>query len=777
MVRAAVVLAVVASAGGAYAVAVSDHTADRTPIAALTLATAWSFLAAGYVAWRRRPENRIGLYLIANGALWLLTLLQASNIAVLFTAGALTSVLAKAAFAQTLLAYPEGRLRSPLERVPVAAAWLDVTVLQLVALTVTPLPRNLLLIGSNPGVSASLHSYQRWIAVGASAAALVLVAARLRRATPPLRRALLPVVGVGLVTFALIAATAAANEAGAIGAGVWLNYFQIAAFGCVPLGFLVGLLRSRLARFGVADLVVELGQAPEPGRLRESLARALGDDSLEVAYWLPETASYVDVDGRPVELPDDDARRSVTRIDRGGRRVAAIVHDAALDDEPQLVHAAGAAAGMALENERLQAELRATVDELRASRARIVEAAADERRRLERNLHDGAQQRLLALSFGLGLAETADDEAALRAAVADAKEELAVALERAARARPRHPPGAPDRARSRAGARESRRPQPGTGDGRRRGRAPAGASRGRRLLPRQRGARERGETRTCDEALDRGAETRGRDRGRGRRRRRRRRDLGRRVGAARSLRPCRGTRWDALREQPARRRYAADGGVAVRVVVADDSVLLREGLVRILEHAGFEVIAQAGSLDELLLRARSYKPDIVITDIRMPPTHGDEGIRAAKQIRAERPETAVLVLSQYVELSYAMDLLADGTERMGYLLKDRVSAVTEFVDAVRRVAEGGSAVDPAVVAQLVGMHRDNDPLAELTPREREVLELMAEGRSNSGIAARLFVTEHAVEKHIRSILRKLAIDADRADHRRVLAVLTFLRAS
>lgn len=215
----------------------------------------------------------------------------------------------------------------------------------------------------------------------------------------------------------------------------------------------------------------------------------------------------------------------------------------------------------------------------------------------------------------------------------------------------------------------------------------------------------------------------------------------------------------------------------MRVVVADDSVLLREGLVRILEQAGFEVIAQAGTLDELLLRARSYKPDIVITDIRMPPTHGDEGIRAAKQIRAELPETAVLVLSQYIELSYAMDLLSDGTERTGYLLKDRVSAVADFVDAVRRVAEGGSAVDPAVVSQLVGMHRDNDPLADLTPREREVLELMAEGRSNSGIAAQLVVTDHAVEKHIRSILQKLAIDSDRDDHRRVLAVLTFLRAT
>jgi signal transduction histidine kinase len=427
--RVAVALALLASAGGAYLVAVSDHTVDKTAIAALTLATAWSFLVGGYVAWRRRPENRIGLYLIANGALWLLTLLEASNVAVLFTAGALTAVLAKAAFAQTLLAYPEGHLHSWLERVPVAAAWLDVTVLQLIALTVTALPRNLLLIDSNPGVSASLHSYQRWIAVAASAAALVLLATRLRSASAPLRRALVPVLGVGLVTFALIAATASANDAGAVRAGVWLNYFQIAAFGCVPLGFLVGLLRSRLARFGVADLIVELDEAPEPGRLRESLARALGDDSLQVAYWLPETASYVDVNGRSVDLPDGDVGRSVTRIDRGGRPVAALVHDAALDDEPELVQAAGTAAGMALENERLQAELRAMVDELRASRTRLVEAADEERRRLERNLHDGAQQRLLALSFGLGLAETADDAAALRAAVAEAKDELGVALE------------------------------------------------------------------------------------------------------------------------------------------------------------------------------------------------------------------------------------------------------------------------------------------------------------------------------------------------------------
>jgi DNA-binding NarL/FixJ family response regulator len=215
----------------------------------------------------------------------------------------------------------------------------------------------------------------------------------------------------------------------------------------------------------------------------------------------------------------------------------------------------------------------------------------------------------------------------------------------------------------------------------------------------------------------------------------------------------------------------------VRVVVADDSVLLREGLVRILEEGGFEVVGQAGTPDELLLKVRSYRPEIAITDIRMPPTHSDEGIRAAKEIRTQHPEVAVLVLSQYVELRYAMELLADSVERVGYLLKDRVSDVNEFRAAVRRVAEGGSAIDPAVVAQLVGMHRDEDPLADLTPREREVLELMAEGRSNQGIAARLVVTEHAVEKHIRNIFQKLRIDSGPEDHRRVLAVLTFLRSA
>ncbi len=212
----------------------------------------------------------------------------------------------------------------------------------------------------------------------------------------------------------------------------------------------------------------------------------------------------------------------------------------------------------------------------------------------------------------------------------------------------------------------------------------------------------------------------------------------------------------------------------MRVVLADDSVLLREGVARILEESGFDVVGQAGNPDELMLKVRSYSPDVAVVDIRMPPTHTDEGLRAAKQIREKHPGTSVLVLSLYVEPDYAMDLLAESAEGVGYLLKDRVSDVKEFAAAVRRVAEGGSALDPTVVSQLVG--RRSDPVSQLTPREREVLELMAEGRSNSGIAERLVITERAVEKHVTSIFGKLRLPAASDNHRRVLAVLAFLRS-
>jgi DNA-binding NarL/FixJ family response regulator len=214
----------------------------------------------------------------------------------------------------------------------------------------------------------------------------------------------------------------------------------------------------------------------------------------------------------------------------------------------------------------------------------------------------------------------------------------------------------------------------------------------------------------------------------------------------------------------------------VRVVIAEDSVLLREGVVKLLQDAGFDVVAQTGTADDLMLKVRSYSPEVVIVDIRMPPTHTDEGLRAAQEIRENHPDVGVLVLSQYVEPTYAMELLAESAEGVGYLLKDRISDVGEFAAAVRRVGEGGSALDPAIVSQLVGRRRRDDPIDTLTPREREVLGLMAEGRSNQGIAERLVVTERAVEKHVTSIFGKLRLPQAAEDHRRVLAVLAFLRS-
>jgi DNA-binding NarL/FixJ family response regulator len=215
----------------------------------------------------------------------------------------------------------------------------------------------------------------------------------------------------------------------------------------------------------------------------------------------------------------------------------------------------------------------------------------------------------------------------------------------------------------------------------------------------------------------------------------------------------------------------------LRVVVADDSVLLREGLCRLLEESGFDVVGQAGDAEDLMRKVGAHKPDVAVVDVRMPPTHTDEGLRAAHRIRSEQPSTGVLVLSQYVEEAYALDLLSESTERTGYLLKDRVSDVDTFTDAVRRVANGGSALDPEVVALLLGRRRREDPLESLTAREREVLGLMAEGRSNNAIAEALVVTERAVEKHVTSIFSKLDLPPTVEDHRRVLAVLAYLRAA
>jgi DNA-binding NarL/FixJ family response regulator len=214
----------------------------------------------------------------------------------------------------------------------------------------------------------------------------------------------------------------------------------------------------------------------------------------------------------------------------------------------------------------------------------------------------------------------------------------------------------------------------------------------------------------------------------------------------------------------------------VRVAIAEDSVLLREGLARLLADAGFDVVAQCGDADDLLLKVRSYAPDVAIVDIRLPPTHNDEGLRAALEIRSKHPGIGVLVLSQYVEVGLALKLLADSAEGVGYLLKDRISDVNDFVGALRRVAEGGSALDPIIVSTLLSRQRPDDLLAQLTPRESEVLELMASGSSNQGIADKLVITTRAVEKYVSSIFGKLGLPSTGGESRRVLAVLAFLRS-
>ena len=214
----------------------------------------------------------------------------------------------------------------------------------------------------------------------------------------------------------------------------------------------------------------------------------------------------------------------------------------------------------------------------------------------------------------------------------------------------------------------------------------------------------------------------------------------------------------------------------MRVIVGEDSVLFREGIVRVLDEAGFEVVAQVGDAEELMEEVAAHKPDVAIVDIRMPPTETDDGLRAAIEIRRRMPETGVMVLSQYLEEGYALDLIADTAEGTGYLLKDRVGDVERFADSVRRVGEGGSALDPEVVAHVLGRRRRDDPLAELTEREHEVLTLMAEGRSNQAIAEQLEVSERAVEKHVTRIFGKLRLTPAAEDHRRVLAVLAFLRS-
>jgi signal transduction histidine kinase len=386
--------------------------ADSPALAAFTIVAGVSFVSAGLVASARRPERWTGALMISAGfALFAGTLIQ-SNRSLPFTAGLVASGIPAAVLAHLVLAFPDGRLHSSWERLVVGGAYLNAIVVQVTMLMFMgighvggcPCPHNLLFVRDDMTVHMRLMSIERYAGLAVAAAVALLLVLRWRLASPPLRRALFPILVSGGVAIALLAATLMASALPYTGAPVKLQSAERLAFGVVPIAYLVGLFRARMGRVGVSDLIVELGRGLEPGRLRDAIARSLRDTSLELGFWIRDPDEYVDVDGHPVSVVPAPGR-AVTILERHGRKVAALVHDAALSENPALLDAVSSAAGLALENERLLAELRAQLDEVRDSRARLVEASVTERRRLERNLHDGAQQRLVTLSLHLRMAQ------------------------------------------------------------------------------------------------------------------------------------------------------------------------------------------------------------------------------------------------------------------------------------------------------------------------------------------------------------------------------------
>jgi signal transduction histidine kinase len=432
---AAVVVAGFAAVGISFSLARGDGILDANLGAPLVIAllTVWltlSYILCGVVAWRRRPASRFGPLMIAAGFANFAGTLVWSTTPLLSTLGQALDLLPPVLFLHIFLAFPDGRLRGRSERILVAAAYGIAIGLELVRMYFGEFgPRNLLEFDANPAVADVVQKVQLTTVSVFCLIGVAVLASRRRSAGRPLRRSfalLVDAFGLALVMIAFLFVSAAYG-------GPWIAQIRWATFvtlSLAPVVFLIGLLQARLARSSVGDLVVELRSDLPPSDLRDALARATRDPSLDLAYWLPEFETYADVDGRPLDLRDLGRGRATTLIDRNGRHVAALIHDSSLQDEPELLSAATAAAGMALENGRLQAELRARLEELRGSRARVIAAEQKERQRLERNLHDGAQQRLVALSLELSMLEPtlAPDPAAV-ARLDRARREIALSLE------------------------------------------------------------------------------------------------------------------------------------------------------------------------------------------------------------------------------------------------------------------------------------------------------------------------------------------------------------
>ena len=394
---------------------VADHAAvqqSKIPSAPLALLVGWSLLGCGLVSWRARPDNRLGPVMVLTGFAWFASVLQEGNNPVVATIGGAFAVLYLAGFLYVGLSFPSGRLPTMLDRALMVAALGLVTIVQLAwLLCYDPgsecdrCVANLFEVHRDDALANWLVQFQRIAGLAVIVVTVGLLAVRLVRASRPQRRVVIPVLLAGIVALTALAVSVLADATGAAHRDV---YGRVAgyAFAVVPIAVLTAFLQRRLARGAVAGLVVELGEPRAAVGLAEALARALGDPSLSVGYWFPAESRYVDADGKPVELPEPGSDRMATVVERAGQPVAVLIHDPALQHNAELVESVCAAAGLTLENERLQAELRARLAELQASRARLVEATEAERRRIERDLHDGTQQRLVSIAISLGLLES-----------------------------------------------------------------------------------------------------------------------------------------------------------------------------------------------------------------------------------------------------------------------------------------------------------------------------------------------------------------------------------
>jgi signal transduction histidine kinase len=434
----------IAAACGTFLLALtSDHVNEPGLQAALMVWITLAYVLAGLIAWRRSPGSRLGPLMVAAGFAISVSTLEWADWALPYTIGQAFDLLPAVLFLHVFLAYPTGTLRRPFERVVVGAGYVIAFGLELVGMGLGGFREdNLLTLTSQPAAAETLLDSQLVALSAFALSGIVLLGARRWKAGRPHRRPVALLIDAFALALVLLATLFVFGAVGDPGRGFQtVQRITLFAIGLAPVAFLAGLLDARLARSAVADLMLELRAAPPPAELRDSLARALRDPSLSLAYWLPQFRSWVDVHGRSVEPPRADAGRAVAMVERDGAPVAALVHDASLGDEPQLVDAVGAAAGIALENGRLHVELEARLQELRGSRGRVLEAGQRERRRLEHNLHDGAQQRLVAISLELNLLEkrfAGDPDG--RARLARAREQLGTSLdELRALARGLHP--------------------------------------------------------------------------------------------------------------------------------------------------------------------------------------------------------------------------------------------------------------------------------------------------------------------------------------------------